>query len=336
MSPASVLVAYLSGLVVVFGAAAGVGSLTGPAISPPTPAHTEHSEHSGPVPAEPGDDPTSHPATHSDMTGDDMTTRGYTLELFDDHPEAGRSVLTFEVWQPDGAPVTAFTPNHGKDVHLIVVRHDMTGYQHVHPEPVGTGRWTVPVDLGPGAWRVIADVVPVESGDPVAVHADLTVPGDWTPEPLPAPAADVEVDGYGVRLDGSLVAGQGRTLTFSVEKDGRPVTDLQPYLEAYGHLVALREGDLAYLHVHPADHSANYDGSTGAGTDGHGPAGPDIAFIAVAPSPDSYRLFVDFQHADVVRTAELTAIAVPGPGATSTAPSPGAAPDGHDTDPHEH
>ena len=40
-------------------------------------------------------------------------------------------------------------------------------------------------------------------------------------------------------------------LTLTVTKDGQPVTDLQPYLGAYGHLVALRAGDLAYLHVHP-------------------------------------------------------------------------------------
>lgn len=40
-------------------------------------------------------------------------------------------------------------------------------------------------------------------------------------------------------------------LTLSVAKGTHPVTDLQPYLGAYGHLVALRQGDLAYLHVHP-------------------------------------------------------------------------------------
>ena len=40
-------------------------------------------------------------------------------------------------------------------------------------------------------------------------------------------------------------------LTARVTRDGEPVTDLEPYLAAYGHLVALREGDLAYLHVHP-------------------------------------------------------------------------------------
>ena len=74
------------------------------------------------------------------------------------------------------------------------------------------------------------------------------------------------------------------------------MTDLQPYLAAYGHLVALRAGDLAYLHVHPA----------GAPGDGVTPAGPGITFYATAPTAGDYRLYLDFQHDGVVRTAEFT------------------------------
>jgi hypothetical protein len=105
------------------------------------------------------------------------------------------------------------------------------------------------------------------------------------------------VDGYEVQLIGDLVAGQASPLTLTVRKDGQPVTDLQPYLAAYGHLVALRDGDLAYLHVHPE----------GAPGDGRTAAGPEIDFVAEVPSAGTYRLFLDFQHDGVVRTAEFTA-----------------------------
>ena len=86
-------------------------------------------------------------------------------------------------------------------------------------------------------------------------------------------------------------------LKLSVAKDGRPVTDLQPYLGAYGHLVALRGGDLAYLHVHP-------DGEPG---DGKTSPGPDVEFGAEVPSVGSYHLYLDFKHDGVVRTAEFAA-----------------------------
>jgi hypothetical protein len=71
------------------------------------------------------------------------------------------------------------------------------------------------------------------------------------------------------------------------------VTDLQPYLGAYGHLVALREGDLAYLHVHPDGHPG--DGTTAPG--------PDVVFGAEVPSPGRYLLFLDFRHDGEVHTA---------------------------------
>ncbi len=111
------------------------------------------------------------------------------------------------------------------------------------------------------------------------------------------------------------------------------MTDLQPYLAAYGHLVALRDGDLAYLHVHPA-------GEPGDGTTA---PGPDITFYATAPSPGDYRLFLDFQHGDVVHTAEFTvragdtAAAATSAGDTPVPPGPTDGGSGHvDDDGHGH
>jgi len=68
------------------------------------------------------------------------------------------------------------------------------------------------------------------------------------------------------------------------------VTDLQPYLGALGHLVALREGDLSYRHAHPAP-----AGSTG-----------EISFENVALEPGTYRLFLQFRHGGRVHTATFT------------------------------
>ncbi|CAM5235457.1 hypothetical protein SVIOM74S_01565 [Streptomyces violarus] len=82
----------------------------------------------------------------------------------------------------------------------------------------------------------------------------------------------------------------------AVAKNGKPVRNLQPYLGAYGHLVALRSGDLAYLHVHP-------NGEPG---DGRTKPGPEVSFTATAPSAGAYRLFLDFQHEGTVRTAAFT------------------------------
>ncbi len=142
------------------------------------------------------------------------------------------------------------------------------------------------------------------AGDNVTNH-DMTEKGDSMPgmkmesPPGPAPSSTANVDGYAVTLSGALKAGKESDLTFSFVKDGKPVTDLAPYLGAYGHLVALRVNDLAYFVLKP-------DGAPG---DGQTRSGPTAAFRAYVPTAGAYRLFLEFEHGGVVRTAELSVVA---------------------------
>src|SRR6185436_5875058 len=140
---------------------------------------------------------------------------------------------------------------------------------------------------------------PADRDSALTLGVDVAAAGAYQPQPVPAPARTADVDGYRVELAGDLVPGTASKLTLRINRGGTAVTDLQPYLAAYGHLVALRDGDLAYLHVHP-------DGAPG---DGRTPAGPDITFHAEVPSTGVYRLYLDFQHGGVVHTAEFTAVA---------------------------
>ncbi len=102
---------------------------------------------------------------------------------------------------------------------------------------------------GWGVYRAFADFTPT-GGPATTLGVDLSVAGAYAPV-VHETSRLAEIDGYQVRLDGELTAGQASPLTLTVTKDGAAVTDLQPYLGAYGHLVALRATDLAYLHVHP-------------------------------------------------------------------------------------
>ena len=85
--------------------------------------------------------------------------------------------------------------------------------------------------------------------------------------------------------DASTIKPGETTIQGSVTRDGEPVTVLEPYLGAFGHLVALRDGDLAYLHVH----------AEGADPEAGQTTGPDIAFAAEAPTAGRYLLYLDFQ-----------------------------------------
>ena len=93
-----------------------------------------------------------------------------------------------------------------------------------------------------------------------------------------------------MRLDaGDAHPGEEADLRFTITKDGEPVRT-EPYLGAGGHLVALRDGDLAFLHVHPTNE---------AGTN-------EIGFGATFPTEGSYRLFLQFQHNGRVQTVAFT------------------------------
>ncbi|WP_018179276.1 hypothetical protein [Jongsikchunia kroppenstedtii] len=303
-----VRIAGFVGVVALAGVAAfGIGRAVGPIHN-----NSSHDSHSS-------------ASTDADMTeGSDMqpgglaaTQDGYTLQL-DDRITASsaEAPIRFRIVDTAGAPVTDYQTEHDKELHLIVVRRDLSGYQHLHPVRDAAGTWTTTADLSrAGDYKVFADFAPTGAAG-ITLGTDLAVGGDYQPVPLPAESATAVVDGYTVQMTGTVAAGPGSMVSFKVTQDGTPVTDLQPYLGAYGHLVALRSTDLAYVHVHPG----------GAPGDGHTAPGPDVAFHMTAPSAGTYRLFLDFKHGDRVRTAEFTvnvenAPAMPGHQSTSPAPA---------------
>ncbi|EAQ00903.1 hypothetical protein JNB_12029 [Janibacter sp. HTCC2649] len=291
------VVGFIAALAAVFGITLGAGRLFGPVDAQP--ASAGHDTHASTEPTGPGD---AMGSEHSDHLpgGLQVSQDGYTLRLHHSDLAAGsKTPLDFVVDGPDGKPVTAYTPQHEKELHLIAVRRDFSGFQHVHPTRAADGTWSTTLALTPGAWRVFADIAP-KGAEPLTLGADVSVAGAHAP--VAAPAEDVRVatvDGYTVTLKGDLAPGADSALTLSVSRGGQPVTDLDPYLGAFGHLVALRTGDLAYLHVHPEGHPG--DGTT--------KPGPDITFGTTVPSAGTYRLFLDFQHEGVVRTAAFTVTA---------------------------
>ncbi|MBT2445051.1 hypothetical protein J7E93_34175 [Streptomyces sp. ISL-36] len=310
-----------------FGTAYGVGAGVGPVGEPKKAEHGDHASPSKPG-AGAGRGGHEEAAQAPSAGGLQVSEGGYTLAMETPKPGVGRSVLKFSIKDAAGRKVTAYTTEHGKELHFIVASRDLTVYRHLHPVRAADGTWSTPVDLpAAGGYKAFADFKPAAAGAKgVTLGVDLSVPGAYAPRPLPAAAPTATVDGYQVTLGGTLDPGRAGELKLTVAKGGKPVTDLEPYLGAYGHLVALRDGDLAYLHVHPNE----------------GGPGPDVSFTATAPSAGTYRLFLDFQHGGKVRTAAFTVHAgprhatAPAPaGPASTAPA-SAGSDAHDAGGHTH
>jgi hypothetical protein len=272
------LAAFAAVLAVVFGGAVAVGSALGP--------DREGSSGSAPTGhaamAAASDDDAAVPEVRGLGVSDErLTLRLGTTTAAPRTP----TVLAFGITDRDGHTVRDFDVEHTKRMHLIVVRRDLSAFQHLHPVQGPDGRWTVRLALpAAGTYRVLADFS--VDGTPHTLAGDLTADGTVRSVPLPAPSPRAQVDGLQVRLASSGVrAGEEAALRFTVTRDGRAVP-LQDYLGAKGHLVALRDGDLAFLHVHPDERV--------------------LRFATTFPAPGRHRLFLQFRTGGRVHTAAFT------------------------------
>ncbi|GAA0535185.1 hypothetical protein GCM10010172_15410 [Paractinoplanes ferrugineus] len=201
--------------------------------------------------------------------------------------------LSFRIVGAGGAPVTTYAIVHEKLLHLIVIRRDLSGFQHLHPSMAADGTWGIDLTLAqPGIYRMIADFTAVVGGTQIAttLGSDLTVAGNYLPIALPAPVKAVAADGFAVGYEGEPSTKSTQPMLFGVAGPDRKPAVLEPYLGAFGHLVVLRAGDLAYVHVHPEAQ----------------PVDGKVKFWLSVPSGGTYRMFFDFQVAGQVHTAAWT------------------------------
>ncbi|MGW2700461.1 hypothetical protein [Streptomyces sp. NPDC001340] len=224
---------------------------------------------------------------------------GYRLTSSDTTLTAGKQTpYRFTVTGPDGKPVTGFALGQTKRMHFYAIRSDLTGFQHIHPTMASDGTWTAGLSsLDSGSWRMFASFTPESGsgkGKDFVLSRTVTVPGTSARTRLPAAADSTTVDGYTVTVEGEPMAGMAHPLTVRITKDGKPVTDLQPYLDTYAHMTAFHEGDAAFAHLHP---TTKVDGDHG---------GPALSFHAELPTAGNWRLFLQFQTGGKLHTAALT------------------------------
>ncbi|MGH3763805.1 MAG: hypothetical protein ACRDTX_01410 [Pseudonocardiaceae bacterium] len=223
-----------------------------------------------------------------------VASQGYVLRPRATRFTAGEyENFRFNIFSNKGSPVTDFARHGDRQMDLFIVRRDLTGYQHLYPRMDLDGTWTAPLQLEePGNYHAFAEFFPGTAKTPVTLGFDLDAPGLVEPGPISKVSTVADVDGYSVTRTGDLTAGSISRVWMHVMRDDGPVTDLDPISGADGRLVILREGDLAYLQVHPVG----------------GPRQDTaIDFDVDVPTVGYYRMFLEFQHHGRLRTVEFTA-----------------------------
>ncbi len=304
----------LVGFAAVLALAFGGALLAGAAIDPTDEEDVVADKHGSGEAAAGGADSHGGHGGGAAVSGLAVNERGYALEIDRGFFDAGETApFTFRITDERGHALRdEFEREHERELHLIVVRRDTALFQHLHPHKGEDGTWSVDLRLPEaGVYRAYADFK--VGGEGRTLATDLFVPGEFRPQPLPAPkptdqALDTAREPVGdldVTLEASgLRAGREASIGFAVTRKGEPFEALDPYLGAKGHLVALREGDLAYLHVHPTEGGAEH-------VHGHGSAstetrGNEIEFAATFPTAGRYRLFLQFKTGGEIRTVAYT------------------------------
>lgn len=184
---------------------------------------------------------------------------------------------------------------HEKKIHLIVVSKDLSWFEHIHPEAGSGNTYSVSTTFPAGGEYILfADYKP-SGADGQVERRPVTVAGAAAPQKTYT-QQETEWkgdDGYTVQLSfGGMPVKQGTELmpTVRVMKDGKPVSDLDNYLGALGHMVIISSDTKHYLHVHPME---------------DGTHGPSIMFHTEFHAAGFYRAFLQFNHGGKIHTADF-------------------------------
>jgi len=236
-----------------------------------------------------------------------------------------RSKWQFGIQHPGtGKPVPSLEVVHERPYHLFVISQDMEHFQHIHPQQEPDLTWALDVTLPQaGYYTVLSDFLP--SGGASQLISRPLVTAGYAGD-LAADSARLVADTNFVKVVDDLtasvsfdpptfVAGLYGHLIFHLTdtRTGRPVTDLQTYLGAFGHTLIMSEDMLDYVHSHSLDILAGDDDDgvprfiipPGADLEKLR-GGPDVTFDGLMPKPGRYRAWTQFRRNDVVHTFTTT------------------------------
>jgi hypothetical protein len=205
-----------------------------------------------------------------------------------EHPKANEKIpISILIKDKSGKPIESFDTVHEKKMHLFIISKDLAYFSHIHPKYKGNGEFDITTTFPAGGdFKLISEFTPNGGGDSsVETHWQHVEGEEAKEEPLvPDQELTKVVDGKKVSLSfDHLMAGMTLHMTFTINdaKTNQPINDLQPYLGAMGHTVAMTADAEKYLHIHPMTTAGN---------------GPRVIFMTIFPEKGIYKIWGQFQH----------------------------------------
>jgi len=241
---------------------------------------------------------------HSDMAAVTAAAVGLRVEWASEPTTAtpGQPItLRYKVIDvASGRALTDLPIDHERPMHLIFVSTDLREFQHIHPQLDSAGNYSVTTTLPAGTYtlydefkrndRTVLDQRPLTVGAATGTAANLTP--DTTPQ---------TVNGLTVALKSpaSVTAGTEATFTFTLTRDGQPVTDLTQYLGAAAHVAVVSADSSLFAHTHGEEGDHTHGAAAVAPT---GTFGPEVSFTHTFERPGLYKVWAQFNREGQVVT----------------------------------
>ena len=237
-----------------------------------------------------------------------------------------KASLRFRILRPGTTDIVRkFEAVHERQYHLFLISQDMEYFEHIHPRELADGTWTIDVTLPKaGYYKVLSDFLP--GGGASQFIARPLVTAGYTGD-LIGDSASLVPDRVLTKTDGDITASVSfdpepfavglyghMTYHLSDTATGKPITDLQTYLGAFGHTLIMSEDMAEYVHSHPLDIIARPDDDGGPPVFAIAPGadletlrgGPDVTFEGLMPKPGRYRAWTQFRRRDRIHTFAFT------------------------------
>lgn len=224
--------------------------------------------------------------------------------------------------------MTALIPDHGHLMHLFLVRvPQMDRFYHLHPKTGDNQTFTQQLPALPaGHYQIFADIVRA-SGFPDTMIAEIDLPdlasgaassddSEAAAPPLPASLQSTNIstlaDGGRMvweRDSNPILAARPLWFRFRLEdSQGKPATDLEPYMGMAGHAEFLSHDRTVFAHVHPegsvamaalalANPSPQSDSMANMPH-----ISSEVSFPYGFPKAGDYRMFIQVKRAGQVQT----------------------------------
>lgn len=241
-------------------------------------------------------------------TSDSSTTK---VDLAISKAKSDESLMhiVIEIKDATGNPIEKFDAHKEKLMHLVIVSNNLQFFEHTHPTFTGKGRFEVNARLPfGGQYTLFSSYQPSDENEEISVLSE-TVDG----EPPPNASVDTNLRRKTIKdtsvtlllsnaerssSENSLREDAGEKVkaghktdiqfVFRQPNSNEPITDLQPYLDAQGHLVVIKQSTASpptlnlnsYMHIHSIAEDAS----------------SQVNFAATFPEPGNYKLWGEFNR----------------------------------------